>query len=133
MSINLLQGALALGAVGLLSVCELCKSPVPVATRLAYASATASPANVPFAVEVQVLETVTLDVQGMTCGGCAIGVRTVLNRLPGVSKSVVSYETHQAVVTYDPSKVTVAQMIAAIATLKYTATPLTPKAAPSGA
>ncbi|MEO7712344.1 MAG: cation transporter [Gemmatimonadaceae bacterium] len=133
MSFNLIQGALALGAVGLLSVCELCKSPVPVATRTAYASATASPASVPFAAEVQVLETVTLDVQGMTCGGCAIGVRTVLNRLAGVSKSVVSYETHQAVVTYDPSKVTVAQMIAAIATLKYTATPVTPKAAPAGA
>lgn len=133
MSINLIQGALALGAAGLLSVCELCKSPLSVATRMAYASATASPASVPFAAEVQVLETVTLDVQGMTCGGCAIGVRTVLKRLPGVSKSVVSYETHQAVVTYDPSKVTVTQMIAAIATLKYTATPVTPKAAPAGA
>ena len=130
---NVIQGALALGAVGLLSVCELCKSPVHVATRTAYASATALPASVPFAAEVQVLDTVTLDVQGMTCGGCAIGVRTVLKRLPGVSKADVRYETHQAVVTYDPSKVTVSQMIAAIATLKYTATPVTPKIAPAGA
>jgi hypothetical protein len=34
----------------------------------------------------------------------------------------VSYETGRAVVIYDPAKVTVAQMIAAIATLTYTAT-----------
>ena len=130
---NVIHGALALGAVGLLSVCELCKSPVHVATRTAYANATASPAGISATPEVQLFETVTLDVQGMTCGGCAIGVRTVLKRLPGVSKAVVQYETHRAVVTYDPSKVTVRQMVAAIATLKYTATPVTLKPAPPGA
>ena len=63
--------------------------------------------------------------QGMDCAGCVVGVRTVLKRLPGVSKAEVTYETRRAVVTYDPAKVTVEQMIAAIKTLKYTATVVT--------
>ena len=47
---------------------------------------------------------------------------TVLKRLPGVTKADVSYEKGTAVVKYDPAKVTVAQMVAAIKTLGYTAT-----------
>ncbi len=133
MLIKVIQGALALSAAGLLSVCELCKSPGVVATRTAFVGATAVPASVAFVASVQALDIVTLDVQGMTCGGCAIGVKTVLKRLPGVSKADVQYEAHRAVVTYDRSKVTVRQMVAAIATLKYTATPVTPKVAPPGA
>ncbi len=69
--------------------------------------------------------TVTLAVQGMTCGGCVLGTRKMLTRLPGVIKADVSYPKGTAVVTYDPSKVTVAQMIAAIRTLHYTATLVT--------
>lgn len=69
-------------------------------------------------------QTVTLAVKGMTCAGCVIGTRTVLQRLPGVTTADVSYEKGTAVVTYDPAKVTVAQMVAAIKTLGYTATPV---------
>ena len=65
---------------------------------------------------------VTLAIRGMTCGGCVLGTRTALRRLPGVVTAVVSYERATAVVTYDSAKVTVAQMIAAIRTLRYTAT-----------
>lgn len=67
-------------------------------------------------------KTVALKVKGMTCGGCVLGVRKVLTRLPGVSKADVSYEKSRAVVTYDSAKVTPAQMIAAIKTLGYLAT-----------
>ena len=70
--------------------------------------------------------TVTLAVKGMTCGGCVLGTRKVLTRLPGVAKADVSYEKGTAVVTYDPTKVTVEQMIAAIKTLGYTATVVAP-------
>lgn len=45
----------------------------------------------------------------------------MLERLDGVTKAEVSYEQRRAVVTYDPSKVTVEQMVAAVATLKYKA------------
>jgi copper chaperone CopZ len=65
---------------------------------------------------------VTLHVEGMTCAGCTIATRKVLARLPGVTRAEVSYERKEAVVTYDPAKVTVAQMIAAVKTLEYTAT-----------
>jgi mercuric transport protein len=68
--------------------------------------------------------TVTLRVEGMTCGGCAIAARKVLERLDGVTKAEVSYEKQRAVVTYDPERVTVEQMIAAVKKLGYTATVL---------
>ena len=71
-------------------------------------------------------QTVTFKIDGMTCGGCVIGVKKVLTRLPGVSRAFVTYEKSRAVVTYDPAKVTVAQMTAAIATLGYKATVATP-------
>lgn len=67
-------------------------------------------------------KSVTLRIQGMTCGGCVFGVRKVLSRLSGVSKAEVSYEKGRAIVTYDPALVTIAQMIAAIKTLGYSAT-----------
>lgn len=64
---------------------------------------------------------VTLNITGMTCGGCAIAARKVLTRLDGVSKADVSYEKGNAVVTYDPAKTDAQKMIAAIKTLGYTA------------
>jgi copper chaperone CopZ len=57
----------------------------------------------------------------MTCGGCAIATRKVLTRLPGVSHIEVSHERQRAVVIYDPARLTIAQMIAAVGTLGYTA------------
>lgn len=60
-----------------------------------------------------------------------LGTRKVLTRLPGVAKADVSYEKGTAVVTYDLSKVTVEQMLAAIKTLGYTATPVAPAAVPT--
>ena len=72
------------------------------------------------------MKTVTLKVEGMTCGGCIYGVRKVLTRLPGVSKADVTYEHSRAVVTYDPAVVTVAKMIAAIRKLGYAATVVAP-------
>jgi len=65
---------------------------------------------------------VALKIDGMTCGGCVYGVKKVLTRLNGVSKAVVRYETKSAVVTFDPARVTVEQMVKAIETLGYKAT-----------
>jgi copper chaperone CopZ len=78
----------------------------------------------PTAAAAEQLETVRLKVVGMTCGGCVISTRKVLTRLPGVTKADVSYEKGEALVTYDPGKVTIAQMVAAVKTLGYTATPV---------
>lgn len=67
------------------------------------------------------LMAVTLHIEGMTCGGCAIAVRKVLARLDGVQKVDVTYETKRAVVQYDPAKVGTKQMVEAVETLRYTA------------
>ncbi|GEM_PF-669626 len=68
------------------------------------------------------METVTLKVEGMTCGGCAVGARTALGRLDGVEKADVSYEEQLAVVVHDPAKVTVEKMAEAVAELGFEAT-----------
>ena len=124
---TVLYSVLGVGAATLLSVCDLCTSPAQAATTQS-AIQTVAPMTAAATTQSQAptSETVTLDVKGMTCGGCVIGVRTVLSRLPGVTKADVRYETHTAVVTFDPSKVSVAQMIAAIGTLKYSATQVAP-------
>ena len=93
------------------------KTPIP-PTR---AGTSTQPAAQPAAAS----QTVTFAVQRMTCAGCVLGTRKVLTRLPGVAKADVSYEKGTAVVTYDPAKVTVEQMVAAIKTLGYTATKVT--------
>ncbi len=47
----------------------------------------------------------TIQVQGMSCGGCAATVASALKQVDGVSDARVSYEQGQAVVTYDPAKI----------------------------
>lgn len=120
---NALTAVAVLGATTVLSICELCVPGARPTARLTGIVRVASAAPAPLATaQERTTKTVTLKVVGMTCGGCVLGTRKVLTRLPGVSKADVSYEKGTAVVTYDPAKVTVAQMIAAIKTLNYTAT-----------
>jgi mercuric ion binding protein len=49
-------------------------------------------------------QTVTLSVPGMTCAACPITVKKALSKIEGVSKTEVTYEKRQAVVTFDDSK-----------------------------
>lgn len=48
----------------------------------------------------------TLTITGMTCGGCAAGVKIQLKRMEGVTSYDVSYEKGEAEVGYDPAKTT---------------------------
>lgn len=48
--------------------------------------------------------TVTLDVQNMTCPVCPITVRKSLEKVDGVGVVKVDSETKTATVTYDPDK-----------------------------
>ncbi len=123
---QLVYGVLGVGSVGALSICGLC-GPKTAAAQPAVIAAMATPAGSALATPATdfpaaAVKTVRLKVAGMTCAGCVLGTRTVLTRLPGVTKADVSYPRQEAVVTYDPAKVTVAQMVAAIKTLGYTAT-----------
>lgn len=60
------------------------------------------------------LATATIQVEGMSCGGCATTVRQALIKLAGVKSAEVSLERKQAVVKYDPAKLTREQLVEAI-------------------
>lgn len=50
--------------------------------------------------------TITIKVQGMTCGGCATRVEEALKSTEGVQEVQVSFEHGRAVIKYDDQKVT---------------------------
>ena len=56
--------------------------------------------------------TVKLHISGMTCGTCPLTARTALKRLPGVLNARVTLDDSLGVVTYDPRKVSPAQIAA---------------------
>ena len=55
-------------------------------------------------------ETVTFDVEKMTCATCPIVVRKAMQRVDGVKNVAVSLENRSAVVTFDPRVTTVAEI-----------------------
>jgi len=60
------------------------------------------------------VETITLKIKGMTCGGCVKSVTKVLQNIAGVSGVNVSLEQNTAMVSYDPAMATPAQFKSAI-------------------
>ena len=50
------------------------------------------------------METITLDIGGMTCQGCVGSVTRVLRATAGVSDARVSLTPGKAEVTYDPAR-----------------------------
>lgn len=109
-----LCGAVVLGATGIWQL-----SPRAGAATIAVEVVTA----------VADTSTVRLRIDGMTCGGCAISARVLLERMDGVDDANVDYESRTAVVSYDASKVTPEQMIAALRdALNYTAVVVDPRA-----
>lgn len=67
------------------------------------------------------LKTDTFAVEGMTCGGCEVGVRMAVGKLDGIEQVKASYSEGTAVVTYDPAKASPKDIIAAIKKLGYEA------------
>jgi copper chaperone len=60
------------------------------------------------------MENVTLNVQGMTCGGCVASVTRVLKAVPGVTDAAVTLQPGLAKVSYDPARTQPAALRAAI-------------------
>jgi Cu+-exporting ATPase len=56
---------------------------------------------------------VRLEIEGMTCAGCAARVERGLNKLEGV-EAAVNLVTEEAAVSFDPARVDVAALIAAV-------------------
>ena len=55
-------------------------------------------------------QTVTLAVPGMTCAACPITVKKAIAKVDGVNKVVVSYDTREAVVSFDDAKASVQKL-----------------------
>ena len=72
------------------------------------------------AVATQPTERVRLDVEGMTCASCAARIERKLNKLDGV-EATVNYATEEAAVAYDPSAVTIDDLLAAVEAVGYRA------------
>ncbi len=60
-------------------------------------------------------------VDGMTCAGCAVGMKATLEREKGVALAEVDYETETARIRFDPSQISAERLIAAIGELGYSA------------
>ena len=73
---------------------------------------------------------VDFEVQGMTCGSCAVRVQRVLGRQPGVTRAEVNFATGRARIVPD-GPVAVADLQAAVERIGYRITPIA-GAAPTG-
>ena len=60
------------------------------------------------------MESITLQVKGMTCGGCVASVQRVLRDLEGVTRAEVSLAAGEAKVDYEPSRLQASDLEAAI-------------------
>jgi Cu+-exporting ATPase len=68
----------------------------------------------------------TLDIGGMTCASCVRRVQRALTRLDGVAEATVNLATERARVTYDPGRVDIDALTAAVGRAGYAATPHEP-------
>ena len=83
------------------------------AITLALAGVSAS--NPAFAAQ----KTVVLSVPSMTCSACPITVKKAISKVEGVSKVDVTFETREAVVTFDDAKTSVQKLTKASADAGY--------------
>lgn len=73
------------------------------------------------------VQTVTLDVPGMTCSTCPITVKKALLKVDGVQQVKSSFKKREAVVTFDDSKTSPEKLSMAITNAGYPATVKTEK------
>lgn len=66
-------------------------------------------------------ETLTLRVEGMTCGHCVKHVQEALKAVKGVKNADVSLEEKTARVTYVPAKTGKEELVKAVEAVGYTA------------
>jgi copper chaperone CopZ len=67
------------------------------------------------------IQKVKLDVQGMVCTGCEIGVETALKKLAGVTGADADFASKSAEVEFDPQQVTVDKLVEAVNKTGFTA------------
>ncbi len=65
------------------------------------------------------MEKTTFNITGMACGGCSATIANALRAIDGVIEAEVSHTEGTAEVSFDPAKVQVAQLKAAIEAAGY--------------
>lgn len=68
------------------------------------------------------MQTVIFHIGGMHCAGCAQIIEHILEASPGVQGCVVSRETQQARVAFDPARISTERLAEALRSSGYTAT-----------
>ena len=68
------------------------------------------------------MEKIELNIEGMHCGSCAVGIQMLTSQMDGVSSANVDYEKKKGIFEFDPAKASKDAIIKAIAELGYTAT-----------
>ena len=68
------------------------------------------------------LQTVQLNIEGMTCGGCTEHVNAELAKVNGVVDYETSYEKGTTVVTFDPTVTPADSLVSAVGKTGYTVT-----------
>jgi copper ion binding protein len=68
------------------------------------------------------IQTVTFEIKGMTCNGCAAHVEHEVNKLDGIVKVTASYKQANAIVKFDKSETNTGEIEQAINSTGYTVT-----------
>ena len=64
-------------------------------------------------------KTITIPVQGMSCGGCAGSVQRALEKHPGVGTASVNLAENRATVEFDPAATSAGALVEAIRAAGY--------------
>ncbi|MBI3273786.1 MAG: heavy-metal-associated domain-containing protein [Candidatus Colwellbacteria bacterium] len=65
------------------------------------------------------MENLHINIEGMHCGSCAVGIQMLLSQTEGVKSAEVSYENKKGTVEFDTAKVTRDEIVKAIEELGY--------------
>ena len=101
-------------AVGVLVTAGLIASPWIIRSTVAYDEIAA-------AAELEGMHQVVFEVEGMTCELCDITVSRALTNLDGVEEALVTFEPPQAIVRFDPKRVSIKDMEIATSNAGYPA------------
>jgi len=66
------------------------------------------------------IQTLNLPIEGMTCASCVARVEKALKKVEGVNTAAVNLATEKATVTFDPAKVSLERLQAAVHDSGYT-------------
>ncbi len=64
---------------------------------------------------------IDMQIGGMHCGACAMGIQMLVSGMDGVASVFVDYEGKKGTFEFDESKVSKEKIVSEIATLGYTA------------